>query len=60
MQSPMQTLTPLSRVDLMFKDNRDQAAWELRRALDSGDDLWLARWARHWGEPAMRVLLSRP
>lgn len=47
---------PLSKTDLSLPLNKDQALFELRRALDIGDDAKLVVWARTWGEPAMRAL----
>lgn len=57
-QSAMESTTPLTRVDLTIKDNRDQAVFELRRALDTADDAKLVVWARTWGESAMRALMK--
>lgn len=44
-----------SETDLSDPLNIVQARHELRRALDSGDDAPLARWARRWGEAAMAI-----
>lgn len=51
MDGPLLTLSVRShsQLDTDVEENRDQAAYEFRRAVDQGNAADLAAWARRWG-----------